>query len=85
MKVREPVSSACLEMCVLIHYDEGYTANPFTTTESRTWREVFKGGPWTPEAQNVFSPEVEQLNGRAAMVGCASLILVETFLGHALF
>ena len=30
---------------------------------SRTWREVFKGGPWGPEMQKKFSPEVEQLNG----------------------
>jgi hypothetical protein len=52
---------------------------------SRTWREVFKGGPWGPEKRKVFSPEVEQLNGRAAMVGIVALIAVETFKGSALF
>ena len=52
---------------------------------SRTWREVFKGGPWTPEARKIFTPEVEQLNGRAAMVGVAALILVEAVKGSALF
>jgi hypothetical protein len=46
---------------------------------------VFKGGPWSAEMRKKFSPEVEQLNGRAAMVGVASLILVETFKGRALF
>ena len=65
--------------------NEGYTANPFTMESSRTWREVFKGGPWSAEMRKKFSPEVEQLNGRAAMVGVASLILVETFKGSALF
>jgi hypothetical protein len=35
--------------------------------------------------KDVFSPEVEQLNGRAAMIGCASMIVLETLLGHALF
>jgi len=65
--------------------NEGYTANPFTMEASRTWREVFKGGPWGPEKRKVFSPEVEQLNGRAAMVGIVALIAVETFTGHALF
>jgi len=65
--------------------NEGYTANPFTMEASRTWREVFKGGPWTPEARKIFTPEVEQLNGRAAMVGVAALILVEAVKGSALF
>jgi hypothetical protein len=65
--------------------NEGYTANPFTMEASRTWREVFKGGPWGPEKRKVFSPEVEQLNGRAAMVGIVALIAVETFKGSALF
>ena len=65
--------------------NEGYTANPFTIEGSRTWREVFKGGPWTPEARKIFNAEVEQLNGRAAMVGIVALIAVETFKGSALF
>jgi len=65
--------------------NEGYTANPFTMEASRTWQEVFKGGPWGPEARKIFTPEVEQLNGRASMVGIASLIVVETMMGHALF
>ena len=65
--------------------NEGYTADPFTMEASRTWREVFKGGPWTPEARKIFTPEVEQLNGRAAMVGVAALILVEAVKGSALF
>ena len=65
--------------------NEGYTANPFTMESSNTWREVFKGGPWGPEKRKIFNAEVEQLNGRAAMVGIASLIAVETFMGHALF
>eukprot|EP00227_Mantoniella_beaufortii_P007847 CAMPEP_0197574988 /NCGR_PEP_ID=MMETSP1326-20131121/543_1 /TAXON_ID=1155430 /ORGANISM="Genus nov. species nov., Strain RCC2288" /LENGTH=318 /DNA_ID=CAMNT_0043137669 /DNA_START=50 /DNA_END=1006 /DNA_ORIENTATION=- len=65
--------------------NEGYTANPFTMSASRTWREVFKGSPWGPEQQAVFNPQTEQLNGRAAMVGIASLIVVETVMGHALF
>lgn len=65
--------------------NEGYTADPFSIEGSRTWREVFKGGPWGPEARKIFSPEVEQLNGRAAMVGVTSLIAVETFMGYALF
>ena len=65
--------------------NEGYTADPFTMEGSRTWQEVFKGGPWVPEARKIFTAEVEQLNGRAAMVGIASLIAVETFMGHALF
>jgi hypothetical protein len=65
--------------------NEGYTANPFTMEASRTWREVFKGGPWGPEKRKVFSPEVEQLNGRAAMVGIVALVAVETVKGSALF
>ena len=65
--------------------NEGYTANPFTMESSRTWREVFKGGPWGPEKRKVFSPEVEQLNGRAAMVGIVALVAVETVKGSALF
>ena len=65
--------------------NQGYTADPFTMEASRTWREVFKGGPWTPEARKIFTPEVEQLNGRAAMVGVAALILVEAVKGSALF
>ena len=65
--------------------NEGYTADPFTIEGSRTWREVFKGGPWTPEARKIFTAEVEQLNGRAAMVGIVALIAVETFKGSALF
>ena len=69
----------------MYRYHEGYTADPFSIEGSRTWREVFKGGPWGPEARKIFSPEVEQLNGRAAMVGVTSLIAVETFMGHALF
>ena len=53
---------------------------------SKTWREVFKGSPWTEEARKIFSPRVEQLNGRAAMVGIVSLIAVEAFRGgEALF
>ena len=52
---------------------------------SRTWREVFKGGPWGPEARKIFSAQPEQTNGRAAMVGIVALIAVETFTGHALF
>ena len=46
---------------------------------------MFKGGPWTPEARKIFTAEVEQLNGRAAMVGIVALIAVETFKGSALF
>ncbi len=65
--------------------NEGYTANPFTMESSRTWREVFKGGPWDAGKRKIFSPEVEQLNGRAAMVGIVALIAVETFKGSALF
>ena len=65
--------------------NEGYTANPFTMESSRTWREVFKGGPWDAGKRKIFSPEVEQLNGRAAMVGIIALIAVETFKGSALF
>ena len=65
--------------------NEGYTANPFTMESSRTWREVFKGGPWDAGKRQIFSPEVEQLNGRAAMVGIVALIAVETFKGSALF
>ena len=65
--------------------NEGYTANPFTMEDSRTWREVFKGGPWGPEARKIFNAQTEQLNGRAAMVGIVSLIAVEAFMGHALF
>ena len=52
---------------------------------SRTWREVFKGGPWGPEARKIFNAQTEQTNGRAAMVGIVALIAVETFTGHALF
>ena len=47
--------------------NEGYTANPFTMEDSRTWREVFKGGPWGPEARKIFNAQTEQLNGRAAV------------------
>lgn len=65
--------------------NEGYTADPFSMDGSRTWREVFKGGPWGPEARKIFNAQTEQTNGRAAMVGIVALIAVETFTGHALF
>jgi uncharacterized surface protein with fasciclin (FAS1) repeats len=65
--------------------NEGYTANPFTMENNRTWKEVFKGGPWDAGKRKIFSPEVEQLNGRAAMVGIVALIAVETAKGSALF
>jgi hypothetical protein len=65
--------------------NEGYEANPFKMAESKEWEFVFRGCPPWLAVKDVFSPEVEQLNGRAAMVGCASLIVIETLSGHALF
>ena len=65
--------------------NEGYEANPFKMAESKEWDFVFRGCPPWLAVKDVFSPEVEQLNGRAAMVGCASLIVIETLSGNALF
>merc|ERR1712086_532634 len=42
------------------------------------------GGTGLPEELLKFTPEAELLNGRAAMVGVASLIVFETLSGHAL-
>jgi len=65
--------------------NEGYTSNPKTMKDSRTWNFVFKGSPIPEFVQPVFTAEVEELNGRAAMVGCTALFLVELFKGSALF
>ena len=65
--------------------NEGYEANPFKMAESKEWDFVFRGCPPWLAVKDVFSPEVEQLNGRAAMVGCALLIVIETLSGNALF
>ena len=65
--------------------NEGYEANPFKMADSKEWEFVFRGCPPWLAVKDVFSPEVEQLNGRAAMIGCASMIVLETLLGHALF
>ena len=43
------------------------------------------GSPWGPAQRAIFNAETEQLNGRAAMVGVAGLILFETVQGYALF
>ena len=64
--------------------NEGYTSNPKTIKDSRTWNFVFKGSPIPKFVQPVFTAEVEELNGRAAMVGCTALFLVELFKGSAL-
>lgn len=37
------------------------------------------------EAFGIFTPEAEQINGRAAMLGLASLLVVEGLKGGALF
>lgn len=65
--------------------NEGYEANPFKMAGSKEWEYVFRGCPPWLAVKDRLSPEVEQLNGRAAMVGCASLIVLETLMGHALF
>jgi len=65
--------------------NEGYEANPFKMEGSKEWEFVFRGCPPWLAVKDRLSPEVEQLNGRAAMVGCASLIVLETLMGHALF
>jgi len=64
--------------------NEGYEANPVKMATSKEWQFVFRGSP-VAEIQKVFTPEVEMKNGRAAMVGIASMIVLETLLGHALF
>lgn len=43
------------------------------------------GGSGFPEELAKFTPDVELLNGRAAMVGVASLIVIETLTGSTLF
>eukprot|EP00239_Pterosperma_sp_CCMP1384_P000071 CAMPEP_0197847122 /NCGR_PEP_ID=MMETSP1438-20131217/5216_1 /TAXON_ID=1461541 /ORGANISM="Pterosperma sp., Strain CCMP1384" /LENGTH=219 /DNA_ID=CAMNT_0043458953 /DNA_START=54 /DNA_END=713 /DNA_ORIENTATION=- len=43
------------------------------------------GGSGFPEELKKFTPEVELMNGRAAMVGVASMIVLETLTGKALF
>ena len=66
--------------------NEGYSSNPKTMMESRTWNYVFKGSVVIPKyIQPVFTAEVESLNGRGAMIGCLALALVEAFKGSALF
>ena len=65
--------------------NEGYEANPFKMAGSKEWEFVFRGCPPWLAVKDRFSPEAEQLNGRAAMVGCASLIVIESLTGHALF
>jgi len=54
--------------------------------KSATGREAAGfGGSGFPEKLAMLTPEVELLNGRAAMVGVAALILVEGVKGSALF
>ena len=65
--------------------NEGYEANPFKMAGSKEWEFVFRGCPPWLAVKDSLSPEVEQLNGRAAMVGLTSMLLLETLLGHALF
>lgn len=65
--------------------NEGYEANPFKMAGSKEWEFVFRGCPPWLAVKDRLSPEVEQLNGRAAMVGLTSMLLLETLLGHALF
>lgn len=64
--------------------NEGYEANPKKIAESKEWQFVFRGSP-IPELSKVLTPEAEMTNGRAAMVGIASMIVLETLMGHALF
>jgi|Transcript_8477 uncharacterized surface protein with fasciclin (FAS1) repeats len=64
--------------------NEGYEANPKKIAGSKEWQFVIRGSP-IPELLKVLTPEAEMTNGRAAMVGIASMIVLETLMGHALF
>lgn len=63
----------------------GYCGDPKTLATNSSWQTAIKGGPIPDYVEPYFTPDVELLNGRVAMVGIALMIVIETIKGSALF
>eukprot|EP00854_Cymbomonas_tetramitiformis_P000566 gene566-966_t len=63
----------------------GYCADPKTLATNSSWQAAIKGGPIPDYVEPYFTPDVELLNGRVAMVAIALMIVIETIKGSALF